>query len=97
MRARALESFAAVLCAGALLSAFVVSFSGAARILYWAVVILLAIAAAAVAKRRGAGLLDSFRPAPGEFLCDSCKYNDPRYCRRPERPNASRCEDYKRR
>lgn len=30
-----------------------------------------------------------------EFLCDSCKYNDARYCTRPDRPNAKSCPDYK--
>jgi hypothetical protein len=29
------------------------------------------------------------------FLCDRCKYNDARYCRRPERPNATSCPDFK--
>ena len=35
--------------------------------------------------------------APGAFLCDSCRYDHPRSCRNPERPNATVCEDYKRR
>jgi hypothetical protein len=30
-----------------------------------------------------------------KFLCDSCKYNDARYCSRSERPNATKCPDYK--
>ncbi len=30
----------------------------------------------------------------GEFLCDSCKLNDSRYCSRRERPNARSCPDY---
>jgi hypothetical protein len=30
------------------------------------------------------------------FLCDSCKYGSERDCRRPERPNATRCPDYRR-
>lgn len=29
------------------------------------------------------------------YLCDSCKYDYPSACRRPERPNAVRCPDYK--
>lgn len=29
------------------------------------------------------------------FLCDRCKYNDPRDCSRPERPNAERCPDFR--
>ncbi len=31
---------------------------------------------------------------PSGFLCDRCKYNSPRYCTRPERPNAKRCPDF---
>jgi hypothetical protein len=31
------------------------------------------------------------------FLCDTCKYNYGDVCHRPERPNATRCPDYKRR
>ena len=31
----------------------------------------------------------------GDFLCDRCKYNDARYCSRPDRPNATECPDYK--
>lgn len=30
-----------------------------------------------------------------EFLCDSCKYNDQRYCSVPDRPNVKKCGDYK--
>ena len=29
-------------------------------------------------------------------LCDSCRYDYGNVCRRPERPNAMRCPDYKR-
>lgn len=29
------------------------------------------------------------------YLCDSCKYDYPSACRRPERPNALKCPDYK--
>ena len=32
-----------------------------------------------------------------EFLCDSCRYNYGGACRRPERPNARKCPDYRRR
>ena len=31
------------------------------------------------------------------ILCDRCKYDYSHACRRPERPNATRCPDYKRR
>ena len=43
-------------------------------------------------RRRGSG---STRGAAGEFLCDSCKDNDQRYCHLPERPNALRCDAYR--
>ena len=28
------------------------------------------------------------------ILCDTCKYDYGAACRRPERPNATQCEDY---
>ncbi len=34
---------------------------------------------------------------PPVFLCDSCCYDHPHVCRRPERPNAVKCPDYKKR
>ncbi len=33
--------------------------------------------------------------APGRFLCDSCRFDYGDVCRRPERPNATRCDDYR--
>ena len=33
----------------------------------------------------------------GGFLCDTCKFDHPTACRRPERPNAKVCPDYERR
>jgi hypothetical protein len=44
------------------------------------------------AMRRGRSI---FLGASGEFLCDSCKYNNERYCSQPDRPNAKKCADYK--
>jgi len=32
-----------------------------------------------------------------EFLCDTCRYDYGDVCRRPERPNALHCPDYKKR
>ncbi len=29
------------------------------------------------------------------YLCDTCKYDYGNVCKRPERPNALRCPDYK--
>ncbi len=31
------------------------------------------------------------------LLCDTCAYDYPSACRRPERPNATSCPDYKKR
>lgn len=33
----------------------------------------------------------------GGYLCDSCRWDYGDACRRPERPNARTCDDYKRR
>lgn len=35
--------------------------------------------------------------APGTFLCDSCRYDHARSCRNPARPNATICDEYKKR
>ncbi len=32
----------------------------------------------------------------GGFLCDTCRYDYGDACRRPERPNATVCPDYRR-
>ncbi|MBU0533576.1 MAG: hypothetical protein KJ887_02110 [Candidatus Omnitrophica bacterium] len=32
-----------------------------------------------------------------KFLCDDCKYNWREACTKEERPNAIKCEDYKKR
>ena len=29
------------------------------------------------------------------ILCDSCRYDHPHACRNPDRPNATRCKEYK--
>lgn len=33
--------------------------------------------------------------APGQFLCDSCRYDYGNACHRVGRPNVSRCPEYK--
>lgn len=33
----------------------------------------------------------------GRYLCDSCRFDYGDACSRPERPNARRCPDYRRR
>lgn len=42
------------------------------------------------------GLFRRFVPS-SRPLCDTCKYDYGNVCKRPERPNALRCPDYKRR
>ena len=42
------------------------------------------------------GFLRSLAPG-ARPLCDTCKYDYGDACTRPERPNAMRCPDYKRR
>ena len=32
---------------------------------------------------------------PTEFLCDNCRYDHGNVCTRPERPNATKCPDYR--
>ncbi len=34
--------------------------------------------------------------AASEFLCDTCSFDHPNSCRRPERPNATACPEYQR-
>lgn len=46
-------------------------------------------------------LVDFFRRlaalGPAAPLCDSCKWDYGSACKRPERPNATRCPDYEKR
>ncbi|MEN6625205.1 MAG: hypothetical protein ABFD69_03140 [Candidatus Sumerlaeia bacterium] len=37
----------------------------------------------------------TLRKASGDFLCDTCQYDHGHVCRRPERPNAIKCSDYR--
>ena len=60
-------------------------------LVYWPVALVVAAALSfAAGGGRGKIWLGSSR-----YLCDNCKYNHPRYCSRPERPNATRCPDFK--
>ncbi|MDI6793809.1 MAG: hypothetical protein QME81_13250 [bacterium] len=38
---------------------------------------------------------EAFRGGGDAFLCDTCRYDYPSACHRPERPNATRCPEYK--
>jgi len=46
-------------------------------------------------RRQGDGTAASTFLVRSGFLCDRCKYNDPRDCSRHERPNATRCPDFR--
>jgi len=48
-----------------------------------------------VFKRVWVSIKTAFRKE--RYLCDTCKYDYGDVCRRPERPNAITCPDYKRR
>ena len=55
--------------------------------------VLVFLGAIVLAFRAGLGVMK-----PGglsEYLCDGCKYNDPRYCSQPDRPNAKVCDEFK--
>ena len=92
MRSRQIRVLAAVVAIAALL-AFVVPIP---QEIYWPIVVFAAVLAAygTPAKPRGSGSRSANSPS-GTFLCDRCKYNDVRYCSVPERPNATRCDDFK--
>ncbi|MDA0840725.1 MAG: hypothetical protein O3B01_25250 [Planctomycetota bacterium] len=64
---------------------------------------ILALAAAFILgaeffRKKSEGITSPFRVLTGstEFLCDDCKWNYGSVCTRPERPNATRCPDFKR-
>jgi hypothetical protein len=86
---RPLVAFVAILCIGALISPLV----PVSPFVFWAALLVAGLLAAGAARgrpREGGGLRGQ-----DAFLCDSCKYNDARYCSRVERPNATTCPDYK--
>lgn len=61
---------------------------------FWISAVLLVLVVTGIMRSRGTrggggGLFSA------GFLCDRCKYNDERYCSRPERPNATECPEYK--
>lgn len=95
MRSRPVQAFVGVFCAAGLLYFIPLNVLGLSSLGYWALVLAAAIVAALLARKGAAGGL--FTQGSSEFLCDTCRYNNERDCRRPERPNAARCPDYKRR
>ena len=50
-----------------------------------------------IAQRLSSFLRRLFAANGGGSLCDSCKWDYGDACRRPERPNARTCPDFKRR
>lgn len=91
---RAARIFVTTLIVGGLLSAVGLPFLGISPLAYWGGVLFVAVLLTLIGAR---GSEDVHSGRGSAFLCDSCKYDDPRYCSRPERPNARRCEDYRRR
>jgi len=85
---RPVVAFVAMLCIGALISPFV----PVGPLVFWSVLLAAAVLVGGATRGRS---VESTSPGQGAFLCDSCKYNDARYCSRPERPNATACPDYK--
>jgi len=86
---RKVQIFAALLCIVAIVAWAVPG--GLA--LDWPIIIVIVAALLIVALLVGSG--GSKGTGGGRFLCDSCAYDSERYCRRPERPNATSCPDYK--
>ena len=88
---RFFEGFVATLCIAAMLG-FVVRLHSPQ---YWGVAVIVAVV---VGTLRAKGGVSATGPGIGSgFLCDSCKYNHPNTCSLPDRPNATRCGDYRRR
>ena len=56
---------------------------------YWAITLFVAIGAGVwlLTRRSGGGV--------SGYLCDTCKYSYGDVCTRPEKPNATKCPDYK--
>jgi hypothetical protein len=89
VRSRSFQILVVVLIVGALLQGLVIPILGLSVGEFWAGLFAIGLVLGAVLRPAGVA-----RPT-GEFLCDSCRYNDARYCSLPERPNATRCEDFR--
>ncbi len=88
---RFIQGFVAALCIAAMLGMVL----RASSLAFWAVAIIVAVVLGSLRARGSAGTTGGL--VAGAFLCDSCKYNHPNTCSLPDRPNATRCADYKRR
>lgn len=92
LRSRALQAFVAIFVVGGLLAGVMLRATGLSTGQYYSAVLAVAVVAG-LALAQGPRL--SAGPARGQFLCDNCKYNDPRYCGQPQRPNATECEEFR--
>ncbi len=92
---RFFEGFVATLCIAAMLG-FAVQLHSPS---YWGLAVIVAFFLGALRAKGGRSTSGATSgPSIGSgFLCDSCKYNHPNTCSLPDRPNATRCADYKRR
>ena len=81
-------TFAAVLAIAGMVQ-FSVPMLPIGPVVYWSIALAAAIILGLASAAPAGSLVRR-----GEFLCDTCKLNDPRDCSRPERPNATRCPDY---
>lgn len=88
---RFVEGFVGTLCIAAILGFAV----GLRSPRYWVVALVVAFVLGCLRARGALASPDS--TIVSGFLCDSCKYNHPNTCSLPDRPNATRCADYKRR
>lgn len=62
----------------------------------WAVVVLGVIGGGAwLLARRSLGRGGGLGGLGSGYLCDTCKYSYGDVCTRPEKPNATKCPDYK--
>ena len=69
--------------------------------MYWSIVVVVAIVVGISRSRstsgaRSRGAAGKSLLGSSDFLCDTCKYNHSSTCSVPDRPNATECEDYKR-
>jgi hypothetical protein len=92
---RPVLTFVAIIAAAALLAPTLAPLVGGALI-FWGAVAAAALASALLLspRRRREPGASSFLKS-GRFLCDRCRYDSPRDCSRPERPNATRCDDFR--
>lgn len=92
---RSVVAYVVCLVAGGLLAPTLVPVLGS-PLLYWGIVLVVGgLVSWRVGSSGGAAGGDGGFLRAGEFLCDRCRYDDPRDCSRPERPNATRCDDYR--